>query len=481
MSLTDTVEQVHHGWVPGGASNARNRAIRADASALGVSSRKQASRLVEEVVESSDAALFLSAIKMSRAISGALALEKMLDTVMRIAIEHAGAKRGILILARAGEQRIAAEVTMGAGRIAVQMRDDAIDPGSLPHSVFQYVVRSREIVILDEGRVRGPFTADRYTRHQGTRSILCLPLLKQASLVGVLYLENALAARAFTPMRIAVLELVASQTAICLENARLRADLQKAQRLEAMATLAAGIAHDFNNILGAIAGFGEMALRSARKGTRLRRDLDCIMTAADRARALVERILTFSRSAVDEPVPVHVEQVVRESLEQLQARLPNGIRIESRLRAGRAAVRGNATQVHQVVMNLGTNAIHAMPAGGTLLVSLDAARCTARTTTVGKVTDDEYVVLTVADNGTGIARGAIDRIFNPYFTTKKVGTGTGLGLSLVHGIVTQFGGAIDVSSKPGQGSEFTVYLPRSGEVVARRRVDIALPRGGADE
>ena len=248
------------------------------------------------------------------------------------------------------------------------------------------------------------------------------------------------------------------------ELLRLERQLRLSQRLEAMGTLAGGIAHDFNNILGAILGFGEMALRDAPRGSRLRRDVDCIMTAGERGRALVDRVLAFSRSGVGKRAAVHVERVVREALDQLEAKLPPGIRAEARLHAGRAAMLGDATQVHQVLMNLGTNAVQAMPAGGILSVSLDAVRSEAeRAATIGRVAVGDYIVLAVADTGSGIPGEIIERIFDPFFTTKEVGTGTGLGLSLVHGIVADLGGAIDVTSAPGQGSEFTVYLPRSGD------------------
>jgi len=263
------------------------------------------------------------------------------------------------------------------------------------------------------------------------------------------------------------------------ELRRLEKQLRLAQRLEAMGTLAGGIAHDFNNILGAILGYGEMALRSAPKGSRLRRDLDSIMTAGERGRSLVDRVLAFSRSGLGELVPVHVEKVVREALDLLEAKLPDTIRVEEKLHAGRAAMLGDPTQVHQVLMNLVTNAVQAMPSGGTLYVSLEAIRGdTERAATIGSVEAGDYVVLTVADTGTGVPRDIIDRIFDPFFTTKEVGTGTGLGLSLVHGIVTELGGAIDVASTLGQGSEFTVYLPRSGEAVeADEGEATAMPRG----
>jgi PAS domain S-box-containing protein len=267
------------------------------------------------------------------------------------------------------------------------------------------------------------------------------------------------------------------------ELRRLEKQLRLAQRLEAMGTLAGGIAHDFNNILAAILGYGEMARRAAPKGSSLRRDLDSIMTAGERGRALVDRVLAFSRSGLGERVAVHVEKVVREALELLEAKLPEGIRIEAKLRAGRAAMLGDATQVHQVMMNLVTNAVQAMPAGGTLSVSLDTVRSeAARAATIGSVEPGEYVVLTVADTGSGIARDIIERIFDPFFTTKEVGTGTGLGLSLVHGIVTELGGAIDVASTPGQGSAFTVYLPRAGDAVEGDEGEAAaMPRGDGQQ
>jgi signal transduction histidine kinase len=254
---------------------------------------------------------------------------------------------------------------------------------------------------------------------------------------------------------------------------------RQAQRLEAMGTLAGGIAHDFNNLLGAILGYGERALRDAPRQGRLRRDLESIVAAGERGRSLVDSVLTFSRSGVGELVLVHVEGVVREVLDLLDAKLPDGIVVEAELDAGRAAMQGDPTQVHQILMNLATNAIQAMPDGGTLRVALKTVRNdTPRAATIGTLAAGEYIVLAVEDAGVGIPADLIDRIFDPFFTTKEVGAGTGLGLSLVHGVVMEVGGAIDLASTVGAGSRFTVHLPRSGDAPDDAAgADTALPKG----
>ncbi len=265
------------------------------------------------------------------------------------------------------------------------------------------------------------------------------------------------------------------------EREQMAAQLRQAQKLEAMGTLAGGIAHDFNNILGAVLGYSEMAMRSAKEGTRLKRDLDSIVVAANRGKALVDRILAFSRSGMGDRIPVHVERVISEGLNLLGASLPPGVRIERRLAAANAAVLGDPTQVHQVLMNLATNAIQAVDSGGVLHVSLDLVQLDAAiSVTTGSLGAGSYLVLVVADTGSGIAPEIIDRIFDPFFTTKDVGVGTGLGLSLVHGIVAELGGGIQVTTSHGQGSRFSVYLPHSGTVAQQKadRLDAAPPGQG---
>ena len=264
------------------------------------------------------------------------------------------------------------------------------------------------------------------------------------------------------------------------ERERLEAQLRQAQKLEAIGTLAGGIAHDFNNILGAILGYGELARSDADPGSAQARHLDGVLNAGQRAKALVERILAFSRSGMGERVPVHVQSVVAEALDLLLPSLPPDVSLVRTLEAGDVAVIGDATQIHQVVMNLCTNAMQAMQKGGTLTVSL--TRCHpehARTLATGELPAGDYVA-SVGDEGHGIEPAVLDRIFDPFFTTKGVGVGTGLGLSLVHGIVTDLGGGIEVASRPGSGTIFTTWLPCSASAAAPTMVEASVPRGDGE-
>jgi CheY-like chemotaxis protein/two-component sensor histidine kinase len=247
-----------------------------------------------------------------------------------------------------------------------------------------------------------------------------------------------------------------------------------------MGTLAGGIAHDFNNILGAILGYGELAQQQSAPDTPLRRYLDNVMHAAGRAKALVDRILGFSRSGLGERARVHVQSVIEETLELIAASLPADIRLEKTLTAGDAALIGDSTQLHQVAMNLCTNAVHAMEHGGILTVLLERVDLAeAQSVSRGTLSPGPYVRLAIRDTGIGIPPAVVERIFDPFFTTRGVGKGTGLGLSLVHGIVTDLGGAIDVKSAIGEGTTFEIWLPTTTEAgkPATTTAERELPRG----
>jgi signal transduction histidine kinase/ActR/RegA family two-component response regulator len=266
------------------------------------------------------------------------------------------------------------------------------------------------------------------------------------------------------------------------EREEMQRQLQQAAKLEAIGRLAGGIAHDFNNILGAILGYGELAQNYLGEGSAVHRPLDQVMQAGARGKGLVDRILAFSRSGMGERVPVHVESVVEETLELLAASLPPDMRLERQLDAADTAIVGDATQLHQVVMNLCTNAVHAMGRRGVLTVVLDRIGVgERRLLSHGTLCTGSYVRLSVTDTGSGISPAVLERMFDPFFTTKRAGDGTGLGLSLVHGIVADFGGAIDVATQAGAGTTFTIWLPAAGRSPSLATAAAAeLPRGNGE-
>jgi PAS domain S-box-containing protein len=568
-------------------------------------------------------------VKSSQAVSGEIELGKLIETLMRIAVQHAGAERGLLILFTDNEPRIAAEATTGRGNIEVMLRDSAVTPTELIEPVLHTVIRTRESVILDDASTQNSFSADEYIRNTHARSVLCLPLLKQAKLIGVLYLENNLTPHAFTSARLAVLNLLASQAAISLENARLYADLslenserkqaeealkqgqkrframveksvegivlgtpekgviyaspsvervlgytpeefvgrllygavhlnhrqhmadivaellvephkvvidevmllhkdrswrwiectmrnllhepsvqalvinfrditerklaqaereqleqrlRQAEKMESLGRLAAGIAHDFNNVLAGVFAYGEMLFEATPEDSPLKRYAKNVLTAATRGRSLIDQILAYSRSQLGKRAPIDIGPVVAETLELLRGSLPATLRLEASVPPSPLVVIGDATQLHQVVMNLCSNAIQATSVGGTLRVALEAVELAAeRALSNGTLRPGHYVRLTVEDSGSGMDAATLARIFEPFFTTKETGRGTGLGLSLVYAIVADAGGAIDVRSILEQGSTFTIYLPRAqGTPITGDETTSPLPRGNGE-
>jgi PAS domain S-box-containing protein len=245
------------------------------------------------------------------------------------------------------------------------------------------------------------------------------------------------------------------------EQERTRQQLVQAQKMEALGTLAGGIAHDFNNILSAMMGYTELVQNKIPKGTKARRNLDQILKAGLRARDLVKQILAFSRQTESEKKPLLLRPIVKETLRLMRASLPSTIEIQRHIHVDEATVMADATEIHQIVMNLVTNAGQALrDHGGKIEVSLDEVMVTPTDRVdLGGLKPGLYARLTVADNGLGMEPEVMARIFEPYFTTRQKNEGTGLGLAVVHGIVKSYGGAVTVSSVPGKGSVFTVYLP----------------------
>ncbi len=255
------------------------------------------------------------------------------------------------------------------------------------------------------------------------------------------------------------------------EKRQLESQLIQSQKMEAIGTLSGGIAHDFNNTLGIIIGNTELALETIEEGGSVIKYLNNIMTASTRAEEMVNRLLKFGRIADLMKKPIDLNQVINESIELLRSSLPQNIKIVKNIPDGKFTIMGDSTQINQIMINLFTNAAHAMhDSEGKIEVRAEKAVLNEKTAYgYGTLTPGNYIELTVADTGKGIDPKIIDRVFDPYFTTKEIGKGTGMGLAVVHGIVANHMGHISVKSTPGKGTEFIIYLPLVDAVVDENR------------
>jgi len=267
------------------------------------------------------------------------------------------------------------------------------------------------------------------------------------------------------------------------EKANLEVQIRTTQKMEAIGTLAGGIAHDFNNILVPIIAYTDMVMASETPGSATWQNLQEVYKAANRAKELVKQILTFSREREHETCPVQLVPVVKESLKLLKASLPSTIEVSQRLEAEGVTILADPTQIHQIVMNLCTNAYHAMrEQGGIMEVTLSEVEIGAPDAILNSsLHPGPYLVLAVSDTGPGMDQATMERIFDPYFTTRKHGEGTGLGLAVVLGIVKKYGGDIRVYSEPGQGASFQVYFPVLGKAEEGLAAILSLPLVTGDE
>ena len=310
-------------------------------------------------------------------------------------------------------------------------------------------------------------------RRMGVTAWLCLPIRAPGQHIGYLSFEGSQGSWTWQDTDITLVGTVGEVIANAIDRDRsearrkeLEARLRQSEKMEAIGTLAGGIAHDYNNILGSILGNGEVALLTLDADSPARRHVEEMVVAGERAAALVGNILLFGRRADVARHAVRVQPIIEETIDMLRATLPAGITIRTRLEAAGAELPGDATQLHQVAMNLCTNAIHAMDRTGTLDVALDLVEITEeRVVSSGVLKAGRYVRLGVADTGCGMDEATRVRIFEPFFTTKAIGHGTGLGLAIVHGIVTEQGGGIEVRSQPGAGTTFEVYFALDGALI----------------
>ncbi|WP_020585726.1 ATP-binding response regulator [Desulfobacter curvatus] len=240
----------------------------------------------------------------------------------------------------------------------------------------------------------------------------------------------------------------------------LEKELLQAHKMEAIGTLAGGIAHDFNNILSALIGFSQLALKNAEKDSLMEDDLTEILNCGLRAKELVRQILTFARQSDEKYSYIHLDYIVKEVAKFIRSTIPSSIDLKTEVQSA-SLVFANPTQIHQVLMNLCTNSAHAMKNdGGILKISLTDERIDKKdTNSTQNPEPGNYVKLEVSDTGTGIALHVMEKMFEPYFTTKAQGEGTGMGLAMVQGIVKDIGGTIKVKTALGQGTIFTIFIP----------------------
>ena len=530
-------------------------------------------------------------MKVSQAVSGEIVLEKLLDTLMRTAIQQAGAERGLLILPRGAEQRIEAEATTNGDAVVVRLRDEAMTGTALPVSVLHYVLRTRESVILDDAAAENDFSADPYIRQHYPRSVLCLPLLNQSKLIGVLYLENNLAPRVFAPARIAVLKLLASQAAVSLENTRLYRDLERreakirrlvdanivgiflwdfegrileandaflrmigydredlaagrirwtdltplewlerdaqslsevkitgrlqpfekeyfrkdgsrvpvligvavfeeggnegvafvldltdrkqaeaearemqmelahANRIATVGQLTTSIAHEINQPIGATVTNAQAALRWLRAEPpnlqALGRALDRIVQDGNRAGSIIHQIRALIKKAPPRTESLAINDAILEIIAVIRSEVTKqGITLRTQLAQGLPDIEGDRVQLQQVVLNLILNAIEAMSqtSDGTRDLFISSAPDGA-----------DGVQVTVRDSGPGFDPGILERVFEPFYSTKP--TGLGMGLSICRSIINAHGGRLwaEVNEPHGAIFRFTVRAENDAE------------------
>ena len=266
------------------------------------------------------------------------------------------------------------------------------------------------------------------------------------------------------------------------ETKNLRNQLVRAQKMEAIGTLAGGIAHDFNNLLQVIVGYSELIIMNAALPDQFSRGVKAINKAAVNGADLVRRLLTFARKTESVSTALILNDKIKHIRELLDRTIPKMIQIELKLTEDPTLINADASQIEQIIMNLAVNAGHAMPEGGNLVietkaVNLDKAYCLVHIEAI----PGPYVLLSVSDTGHGIDKKTMERIFEPFFTTKGPGIGTGLGLSMVYGIVKQHGGHITCYSEPGSGATFKIYFPAiASEVQSEKAMDLLAPQGGTE-
>ena len=326
-----------------------------------------------------------------------------------------------------------------------------------------------------------------------TKSLICVPLKSKTKLIGVLEVMNKRDGTFFTEEDVLVLSVFAHQAALAIENARLHGKLearlkqqqqtekkfQQAQKMEAIGTLAGGVAHDLNNILGALVSYPELLLLQLPEDSSLRKPILMIQKSGEKVAAIVQDLLTLARRGVNTIEVVNLNSVVSDYLEspeheKLQSNHP-GVHVNAHLEKEALNIPGSSIHLFKTVMNLASNAAEAMPKGGALTISTENRYLDTPISGYDAVKKGDFAVLTISDTGTGISPDSIGKIFEPFYTKKKMGrSGTGLGMAVVWGTVKDHNGYIDVQSAEGRGSTFTLYFPVTREKLSEDQTPLSI-------
>ncbi len=418
-------------------------------------------------------ALDLAAMtKSAQVLAEEVGLEPVIRTLMREMIIHAGAETGLLLLVRDDEPVIEAAARVEHQDVTVELRTSPPTDRDLPLAVLNTVLRTRKAVVFADALAELPHLGKAGPEERGVRSLLCLPLIKRGVLVGVLYLENSLAANIFTPDRTAMLEVLAPQAAISLDTARLyrdlvdentrraqaeialreaRGELARTSQMTAMGSFAASIAHEINQPLASVVAHADATLRWLNRPEpdlgEAMSGLESIRTAGMRAAGIVKSLRSLAKRAPAAFAPVSLEAVAEDVLRLTAKELEaHQVTVISRLSASGAVVLADPVQLQQVVFNLITNAIHAM----------EATAPGERRLVVETRLEAGAVGLAIGDTGAGIAPEMLQRIFEPFFTTKA--SGMGVGLAICRSIIEAHGGTLEVRSERGEGTVFSFTL-----------------------
>ncbi|MGY4421936.1 putative ATPase/signal transduction histidine kinase [Bradyrhizobium sp. JR6.1] len=408
-----------------------------------------------------------TALKVSEAVTGEIVLDKLIKTLMRTALEHAGAERGLLILQQDAEPRIRAEAMTQGVSINVGLCDRPISHMEIPESLVLYAARTQGSVILDDAAESGAFRGDRYFQLKSARSILIIPLTKQGSLVALLYLENNLAKAVFTPAKVALLKFLASEASTSLDNARLYREVQEreqryreaqmelahANRVAVMGQLTASIAHEVNQPNTAVIASAQAALSwldhrpPALEQTR--RALTRTIENGIRSSEVIGRIRDLIKKSPPKRDSLAINDVIGHVIELTQAEAArNDVSIRTAFADRLPKVIGDRVELQQVTLNLILNAIEAM--SGTAVGKRELLIRTARA-------DAESILVSIADSGPGLSPEGLARLFEPFYTTKS--GGLGVGLSICRSIIVGHGGRLWVTTNEPRGAVFQFTVP----------------------